>query len=255
MNHDSKKPMISFLFVTGPPFDTPLWDFVVERTRGLGFSAHAIEMLSNGDGSVEVEVNRLAEQILASNDPVVLVAHGTAIPAAIAATRKVQPAGLVLSNGPIIRADRFTRLLIRWAKLPSVVTQSVLSPRRTIQLLASSVGLRRMVVNPYVMDRDTTVAVCGPIIESKTRFPRMRNYLIDLSNFKHDGLPPYLPTLLCYGDSDPLSIRNIDSFLAENQANIQVNAVPGGRYLHPIERPWELADRCVEWVKNSITTT
>ena len=212
-------------------------------------------MFQGGDGSVDFEANRLAEQMLNANDPVVLVAHGTAIPAAIEASRKVEPNGLVLSNGPLHQTDLFTRTLIRWAKLPTTVTHKVVSPKRTINFLSSSVGLRRLVVNPYVMDHDTTVTVCGPIFESNVRFARMRNYLKTLENFDWKDPPNNVPTLLCYGDSDPISRRNIDTFTRENQDNIQTLPVPGGRYLHPIERPWELADRCVDWAKKSLTTT
>ena len=247
--------MTSFLFVTGPPFDAPLWNSVITRIHGQGFSAHTFGMLESGDGTVEIEINRLAEHLLGFDDPVILVAHGTSIPVAIEACRKVQPSGLVLSNGALCHADRFTRLLIRWAQLPAAITQLLLSPTRTINILASSAGLRRLVVNPYVMDHDTTVAVCSPIIQSKARFLRMRNYLKTLPSLEQSSLPTGLPTLLCYGDADPLSSRNIEDFLNRNRDSVDTIPVPGGRYLHPIERPWELADHCVEWVRNSLTTT
>ena len=247
--------MTSFLFVTGPPFDAPLWNFVIERIQERGFSAHAVEMLGSGDGSVEIEINRLAEYLLGLNEPVVLVAHGTAIPVAIEASRKVPPTGLILSNGPLCRADRFTRILIAWARLPAVVTQHLVSPRRTMKLLASSIGLRRLVINPYVMDHDTTVAVCGPIIQSETRFRRMRSYLKNLATFEQHAPPKNLPILLCYGDADNLSICNVRDFLEKDKTSIESMSIPGGRYLHPIERPWELADRCMEWADKSLTTT
>ena len=247
--------MISFLFVTGPPFDAPLWDAVVRRIRNHGHSASAVEMFDGGDGSIDFESNRLAERILTTKRPIVLVAHGTAVPAAIEACRKLQPDGLVLSNGPLYHTDLFTRLLIRWAKLPAAVTQKVVSPKRSMSFLASSMGLRRLVVNPYVMDHDTTVMVCGPIFASTARFDRMRSYLKTLMNFDWTNAPADVPILVCYGDDDPISTRNIEHFLNKNQSNIETIPVPGGRYLHPIERPWELADRCVDWAENSLTTT
>jgi len=247
--------MISFLLVTGPPFDAPLWTPVLERIRSQEHHATAATMLNGGDGSLESEAANLAEQIRKANGKVVLVAHGTAIPAAIKACQEAAPAGLVLSNGPLTETDLFTRALIRWAHLPKTITETLFSPERSINFLASSVGLRRLVVNPYVMDHDTTVMVCGPIFQSNDRLGRMRNYLRTLESDPYPNIPEGIPTLLCWGDADPISNWNNITFNNEDSPLIERNPVPGGRYLHPVERPWELADRCIHWVENSLTTT
>ena len=247
--------MISFLLVTGPPFDTPLWSGVVDRIHSQGHKATAFQMLMDGDGSIENESKRLAEQIHQTGKSVVLIAHGSAIPTAIKASSQATPAGLVLSNGPFVQVDMLTKTLARWAQLPKTVTETILSSKRSMRLLSSSLGLRRLVVNPYVMDHDTTVTICGPIFDSGPRTARMRNYLKTLSKTAWLNTSIDTPTLLCWGDADPLTIRNVESFMNSKPNGVSHEAVPGGRYLHPVERPWELADRCISWAENSLTTT
>jgi hypothetical protein len=247
--------MFSYLLVTGPPFDKALWADVGKRICERGHQAMAVAMFTDGDGSLHTEAKRIALHIEEAEHPVVLIAHGAAIPAAIEAILQQAPAGLVLSNGPIDSVDRFTQGLMRWANLPRTFTEKLISPARTMSLLASSIGLRRLVVNPYVMDHDTTVTVCGPIFESKERLARMRNYLQALSKRSFPTLPNNIITLICRGDADILSSCD-SSTLINNLANgSESSPVPGGRYLHPIERPWELADRSIGWAEKQLTTT
>jgi len=247
--------MISFLLVTGPPFDVPLWTSVTERIQSKNHTARVVSMLCNGDGTIDSESAQLAKNIFDCQTPVVLIAHGTAIPAALQASRKIAPEALILSNGPLQSHDPFTRALIQWSHLPHPLAEKILSPDRKLKLLASSIGLRRLVVNPYVMDHDTTVMVCGPIIEDKQRRYRMRNYLRSLKKVDWQTPKPHIPTLLLWGDSDPLTTRKTITFLKTNPINFAYEPIAGGRYLHPIERPWELADRAIHWAENSATTT
>jgi hypothetical protein len=247
--------MFSYLLVTGPPFDTALWDAVGKRICERGHQAIAMAMFTDGDGSLHIESKRIARHIEEAEHPVVLIAHGAAIPAAIEACHQQAPAGLVLSNGPIDSVDHFTHGLIRWANLPRTFTEKLMSPARTMSLLASSIGLRRLVVNPYVMDHDTTVTVCGPIFESKERLARMRNYLQALSKRSCPTLPNNISNLICRGDADTLSSCDSITLIKTLAKGSESSPVPGGRYLHPIERPWELADRSIEWAEKQLPTT
>ena len=247
--------MISFILVTGPPFDAPLWAKVAARIESRNHVATMVPMLQSGDGSLESEANRLAHTVLGADTPVVLVAHGTAIPAALNASQKIPPSAMVMSNGPLHGLDLFTSGFVRWATLPKLLTENPFSTQALAKLMPSSIGFRRLVVNPYVMDHDTTVTVCGPVFESPEWRNRMRNYLRSLSKDQWQAPNLDRPTLLAWGDSDPLSRRNVSIFKEHHSSNIEYQAIPGGRYLHPIERPWELADRCVEWAQKTITTT
>jgi hypothetical protein len=212
-------------------------------------------MFTDGDGSLASEANRIAHQIHASPQPVVLIAHGPAIPAAIEASHQHAPRGLILSNGPIESIDRFTRGLIQWARLPRTLTETLMSPTRNLALLASSVGLRRLVVNPYVMDHDTIVTVCGPIFGSTDRLARVRFYLKSLANHSWKRPPNTLRILICQGDGGTVNSCNYESFIKSMAKGSESSPVPGGRYLHPIERPWELADRSITWAEKNLTTT
>ena len=247
--------MFSYLLVTGPPFDKELWAAVEKRIIAQGHGATAVSLFTGGDGSLNSESQRLAQHISKIKHPVVLIAHGAAIPIAIEASRHCAPSGLVLSNGPISSMDRFTYGLTQWAAVPRALTEKLISPARTMALLSSSIGLRRLVVNPYVMDHDTTVTVCGPIFDSTDRLTRMRLYLDGLENYDWKGPPPTLPLLICFGDADPLTLCNYKEILKKRGSTCDSSPVPGGRYLHPIERPWELADRSIEWAQTQLTTT
>ena len=247
--------MISFLLVTGPPFDAPLWSSVASRIRDKNHSVSTFSMLQAGDGSLDNESALLAQKIFEERSPVVLIAHGTAIPAAIDACQKVSPAALILSNGPLRDEDFFTRGLIHWANLPALFTEKILSPNRMLNVMASSIGFRRLVVNPYVMDHDTTVTVCGPIFQTQERRHRMRSYLRSLAKFDWKTPLPNTPTILLWGNSDNLTTSKIKTFLDSTPSTFEYEAIPGGRYLHPIERPWELADRSIRWAEKTLTTT
>jgi hypothetical protein len=112
-----------------------------------------------------------------------------------------------------------------------------------------------MVVNPYVMDRDTTVAICGPILKNSDRLGRALRYLETLSSAPI--LSPSHPTktLLCWGDSDPITVRNYELFTENMADSISSTPIEGGRYLHPVERPWALADTVLDWAATHLTTT
>ena len=247
--------MLSFLLVTGPPFDVPLWTTVASRIEQKKHSVSTVSMLSCGDGSLDSEANQLAEKIFETTLPVVVIAHGTAIPAALNACQKVRPSAIVLSNGPLQSIDPLTKALIGWSKLPGLLTDTLISTDAILKVLASSIGLRRLVVNPYVMDHDTTVSVCRPIFASKTRRTRQREYFRSLSTHPWQAPPTDTPTMVLWGDSDILTRGQCVTFSNMETNGIDFQSIPGGRYLHPIERPWELADRCIEWAQKITIAT
>ena len=99
-------------------------------------------------------VHGLAAAVIAAarkfNQPIALVAHGTAVPVAWRAAQALQPAALVLSDGPVSRLDGVLGGLCQLARSPWLFSKTVLQPDFLTRWLASSAGLRRAVVNPYV---------------------------------------------------------------------------------------------------------
>ncbi|MGB0638891.1 MAG: hypothetical protein ACPGTU_06145 [Myxococcota bacterium] len=212
-------------------------------------------LLSDGDGSIQSESRRIANYIEKSAEPVILVAQGSALPAVMAAATLTKPAGIVLTNGVLGRIDPMTRALCGAAQMPHLVFDQMSSPQFVLRWLRSSAGLRRTVVNPYVMDHDTTVAICGPTFKDKAKRKRLQRYLKDLLvEAKKDPEFP-VKTLLCWGDKDPLnSVGNYPFSLSDTDL-VTKDVIPGGKYLHPVERPWEIADRIQTWAANNLTTT
>ncbi len=235
--------MLAVILVSGPPFDTPLWEHVEDRLKHHNMTAASWPMFEGASGDFSNETQRLVQFVESFNDPVVLVGHGLANPLVMAAANATKLAGLVLSNGPLSGPDRLTRAVQLLDRTPHALA---------LPFLRSSFGLRRMVVNPYVMDHDTTVAVCGPILAEPARRAQMRNFLQTVT---WSPLPSGLSVLLCQGDSDFLSCQNNLDLLNKEHTDLTIDSVPGGRPLHPLERPWELADRLALWSQNSLTAT
>lgn len=219
----------------GPPFSEQLFRHAVERAGGA-----MLPLLEPGGvNDLDAVAKRIAARVDAAAGPVVLVGHGLAVPAV---TRAAELAGpnlrhLALSNGPITRLDPFTRAFLRAG--PAV--SAVLHPALFLRWLASSAGLRRAVCNPYIMDRDTIDAICRPLVASPGGRAAVAAYLRALCPLP-TFVAPRVPTTLAWGDDDPLyplaEADTADAIVGGGR----VRAIPGGRYVHPEERPWALAD-------------
>ncbi len=198
---------------------------------------------AGGTNDLEAVAKRIAARVDSADGPVVLVAHGLAVPAV---TRASALAGanlrhVVLSNGPVTRLDPFTRAFAGAGPALS----AALHPALFLRWLASSAGLRRAVCNPYIMDRDTIDAICGPLVARGSDRAAVAQYLRSLSPLPAFRSPP-VPTTFAWGDDDalyPLSEADTADAIAGGG---RVRAIPGGRYVHPEERPWALADLVVE---------
>jgi hypothetical protein len=180
----------------------------------------------------------IAARIRSAGHPVALIAHGLAVPAAIAAATETPPALLVLSDGPVTRIDPVTRLLATSGPWLHVL----LRPPIWERWLWSSAGLRRVVANPYVMDRDTVVALAHPLVAEQRGRASVRSYVRALA----DGLPdPALlrgRTRVVWGTEDILYPSSEADYLDGLGGGDRFTSVPGGRWMHPVERPWFLAD-------------
>jgi pimeloyl-ACP methyl ester carboxylesterase len=236
----------SLLFYAGPPFGLELYEHVLERL-GHGQAHSVIDTTAAEDGWAD-RARVIAEQL--QRAPTVLVAHGLAVPAAVAAALITPPAALVLSNGPLRRLDPFTRALAGLCATrggAAVARHSVLLPPPWLGWLASSAGLRRAVVNPYVMDRDTVAALCGPLVATREGRAAVASYLGSLRALP-DATALKCPVLLLWGDADPLYPAEEAAFLEAALSGATHRSVPGGQHVHPEERPWEMADRLAAWL-------
>ena len=242
-------------FISGPPFDTAIWQAVEARVHDLGCCARTWPCLTAGSGDIAEEVARLSADLDSVEHDVILVGHGSALPMVRASSTHPRVAGIVLSNGPGLKLDRLNRLWTRLFSMPQPIRQGVLGPALMMPILQSSVGLRRTVVNPYVMDHDTVVAICEPIFSNEARRERAATYFRSLTDLPEIPLNADIQTLFCWGDSDPVGADTYDDLLQINAPNITHSPIPGGRFMHPVERPWEFADRVVDWLKNWSTTT
>ena len=225
----------------GPPFTEALMRSCVNRAGG-----QAVPLLNPGLAN---DLDAVAARIVARTEPDdVCIAHGLAVPALVRALQLgAAPRAVVLSNGPITRVDRVTR---GWMGLGSLLPVA-LAPPIVTRWLRSSAGLRRAVCNPYIMDRDTLAAIADPLFSTGALRGAVAEYLRSLGTLP--ALPVAgAPVWLVWGDDDPLyplsEADSADVILGGGR----VIAIPGGRFGHPEERPWALADRvtalCAEGV-------
>ncbi|MCK6503329.1 hypothetical protein L6R53_08020 [Myxococcota bacterium] len=237
------------LLLAGPPTSARMWDEVARRLGRHG-PVEVRDLLDPvpSDPSVEGLAADLVAHLRAAAQPVTLVAHGLALPVALRAAVAVAGTRLVLCNGPVLHLDPVTALGARAGAVPGLLDTLLLRPGLALPWLASSAGLRRAVRNPYVMDRDTVVAICGPTLATARHRRALRAYLQSLpaalrSTPVHDG-----PALLVWGDEDRLYPPACVDEARRVLPRLRHHRVAGGRWLHPVERPWELADVVAEGV-------
>jgi len=248
---DRSGPMPHFLFLAGPPAGRRMWSQVTARVQNQGAEATALDLLDldtvaeDGPGWTDA----LARRVLATPD-CVLVAHGSAVPLALHAAAQSPPTGLVLSNGPMGTLPAAISALFQSTRLPGNSLWS--QPKLALSWLASSAGLRRTVVNPYVWDHDTVVTICGPLFEAGMARNRTRRFVGALPTLAAEAPRPPCPTLLCWGDSDPFFKA---SKLDISEFNSPIIPILGGHHYHPLERPWEIADAVMAWASPDLTTT
>ncbi len=212
------------LLLAGPPFGPALFRGVEARLRSLAPSLR-VESAAVPCG----ERPPFAPEARGA----LVFAHGLAIPAAL----RSDAGALILSNGPITRLDPATRSLA--ALGPALVP--LLHPALLLRWLRSSAGLRRAVANPYAMDHDTIAALCGPPVARAEGRRQVAAYLRWLPSAV-PGPAADCPTWALWGDEDALyPTSEADVFDAQGEGG-RVAWLPGGRFVHPEELPWAVAD-------------
>lgn len=238
--------MRTLWFLAGPPLGEGIYRSVIQRL-GEGEARALLSEEHPTDGWQERGA-ALAEDLKKAGE-VVLFAHGLAVPAAVEAARIAPPALLVLSNGPIRQLDPVTAALGRLASAPGgrlLLGDLLLQPALWLRFLASSAGLRRTVVNPYVMDRDTVATLASPGIQSRGARRAVASYLSSLSKGLPDASSVRAPIRLVWGDADPLYPAYEADYLDTVLGGGRHHPVAGGQHFHPEERPWYLAEQLQE---------
>lgn len=225
------------LFVSGPPTSGAIFQRVQERLAPR--RSIAIEGLANAESFDAATFSREFKALCEAENVGAVVVHGLALPLVLQSDLAAVEL-LVLSNGPLRRLDPFTRALSR---VPCTVMEKlVLQPRVFNKWLASSVGLRRAVVNPYVMERDVVEGLTAPFLESSVARKQTNRWLKALPKQLPATLPVDTKVVAIWGDKDFLyPVEEVEQY-----QDLEVINIPGGRFLHPQERPWELADACRE---------
>ena len=226
--------------LAGPPFGPKFWGGVSTRLEAHGQECEALDPFSQ-TGDFEELVERVCSK--AGGEEAGLVAHGSALPVAMAAARRQKFGLLVLTNGPVTTPDPFLKGL---AHLPGPVRRLLMRPPWSTRFLRSSAGMRRMVVNPYVMDNDTIVTVCEPLRTSVDSRGNYSAYIRTFRNSPPTGKILALQNLVIWGDADALYPATEAEAACSELGNARRVDIPGGKHLHPIERPWALADHILE---------
>ncbi len=237
------------MLVSAFPFSGALFDAVARR---LSVRARVVipELHAGPDsGSLSDLVDRLVAVTKACGEVGAVAAHGLAVPVLLAAAERLPTSQLAISNGPVTRLDAFSATLSTLARAPggrTSLASTVLRPGAFVRWLASSAGLRRAVVNPYVMDSDTVERLARPLLETAESRKKIANFLATLRPTADLFQPGDRQITAIWGDADALFPCSEAEFFANARYHGMHVAVPGGRFVFPEERPWELADALIE---------
>lgn len=244
--------MSTALMIAGPPTSVKIWTDAAARLSAT-LPCQVMDLFDplKGPPTVGGLAAAVAQRLHGLGPDPILVAHGLAVPVALYAAPQVPGLRLVLSNGPIARLDPVSTLLAGMATRPRLMAATILQPSVLMRWLYSSAGLRRAVRNPYVMDRDTVVAICGSLFATRTGREGVARFIGDLpdalrSTPSFDG-----PALLCWGDEDRLYPPTVVDEARLLLPHLTHHAIAGGRHLHPVERPWEIADMVSAWATSA----
>ena len=235
---------MSILLLNGPPFSSLFWKEVQRRLEHHHLNSQCFDFLQHAN-TLQDAASITAQQIQEKNIQYV-VAHGLAVPVALEVAAQHSVEHLILSNGPLQNSPVLQFL----SRFPAILMQQLLRPTLSIPFCASSIAFRRLVVNPYVMERDTIVSLCEENLSSPEYRKNTAKYVRSLQNFQANLSATNTQCYFLWGDADKLfPAKTIDSIPLKKSTSETI-FIPGGEHFHPIERPWALADQ----IHNLITT-
>ena len=232
--------------LSGPPVGALLFRHLARPISEAGRRLIAPELFHPpGESSVDALAERLAPVVPRG---AVLLAHGLALPLAMAVAERVPVAGLVISNGPLEQMDPVSRAMSRLASYAPGGVERLLRPGRFLPLIASSAALRRTVTNPYALDRDTVAMLSLPLISTAEHRRAVVQYLASIGRMRAPWRVPDVPVLLVWGVADLLHPLPSDpDRLIRGARSIDAVSLAGARLFALEERPWEFARAILEW--------
>ncbi len=232
--------------ISSPPFGEYFWTPVQKRLVQHGYDV-CIHTPVETHSTLEQIREQLSLVITPQDD---VVAHGLGVPLLLHFAQKYPIRTAILSNGP---RETLDPLCASFARLPAFLQKFYLNPTLSFRYFRSSIGMRRAVVNPYVMDADMVEKVCAPLAQSSFR-KNCVQFLQDIASF---SAPSSLKTqiLAIWGDHDLLYPISVSAELENHYSNTKRIDIEGGKLLHPVERPWALADMLHEELAKKNTRT
>lgn len=221
---------MSILLLNGPPFSPKFWEKTQERLSKHGLQSTCINWIEHSGKIEKLEIFLLEK--IKEHQYKTIVAHGLAVPLALQLASKTSNLHFILSNGPLSSS--------KMASLLSKIPAATLHPRIALPILSSSFAFRRLVINPYVMNRDTIATLSKDLLDDATTRKNIHQYFKDLQNWKQPKNLTGQEVSLIWGTSDFLYPPPKNNLFSPNSSPILIQ---GGAHFHPIERPWTIADQ------------
>ena len=242
---------MSILLVAGLPFEGSFWKGVQTRLHQYDCTSMTWTLCKEA-GSLGEQIQLLSNFIEKNNIDTV-VAHGLSLPLAIEASHISSNKGLILSNGLLTpNVGLIKWLLPRLQQIPCTVKRQLLRPSIGIPVMASSAAFRRLVINPYVMDRPTLEELTKDLLSNSQYRAHIAQYLTSLESWKLRAPNATLVSSV-WGDHDllfPIEQMEISQHTLSGLSQ-QTVIIPGGAHFHPVERPWAIADAIHEQINTS----
>ena len=185
------------------------------------------------------------KNFIETNNVDTIVAHGLSLPLAIEASHISTNTRLILSNGLLTPSIGLIKwVLPRLQQIPCTLKRQLLRPSISLPAMASSTAFRRLVINPYVMNRSTLDDLTKELLSDANYRKHVSKYLTSLEKLEATFPKCNTDVYGIWGDHDLLfpmtqieGVRTQFPTLSE-----QTVTIPGGAHFHPIERPWSIAD-------------
>lgn len=242
---------MSILLIAGLPFEESFWYAVQQRLTTQGYSSHTWVLCKN-HGEINQQLDDL-HQFITEHSIDTIVAHGLSVPLAIETFKASKCQQLILSNGFLTTKVGLSQwILPRLLNIPCTLKRQLLRPSILIPVLASSAAFRRLVINPYVMDRETIETLSKDLLNNTNYRKNVSTYLRELNSW---SLPKKLDGVIhaIWGDHDLLfPVEQLEFLSAIENIDLHTHLIEGGAHFHPVERPWSLADQIASVVKTNL---
>lgn len=234
---------MSILFIAGLPFGGSFWADIQQRLNTQNIESHTWTLCSNA-GSLHHQVAELHQTVQKLNISC-LVGHGLALPLLLTYAHQHPAERVIISNGMIgSNVGLIKWLMPRMTSLPPALGKLVLSPTISIPIMASSACFRRLVVNPYVMNKEVIQDLTMTQLTNAEYRKHVMDYLQSISDWKCPSHLHNARVHLIWGENDPVfpfeQVQAINHIV--EHAPQHTHIIPGGAHFHPIERPWSMAD-------------